>query len=146
MNEKYLALTMAYHNALTESQAVENEIKSLREAFEDEISAKRDIAKQLSEKTAEAKKALGEYALKAHEDGTLEPGGSVQIKQMPEYIIDDEKALAWARVNFPVAVVESVNKKLLKPLLEDKDAKYDWGSYKRVATPYVASNLSKYLE
>ena len=144
MNDTYKELTKALHNARIEQQIADDELKYLRESFEAEISPKKEIAKQLSKTASDAKTALTEYARLASSTGTLEPDGPVTMKNMPEIKIDQAKALEWAKVNMPYAILESVDEKLLKPIAEKGDQ--EWATVKKIPTPYVASDLTKYVK
>lgn len=144
MNETYKELTKALHNARTEQQAADDELKALRESFEAEISPKKEIAKALAKVATDAKTALTEYAKLASSTGTLDPDGPVQMKNMPEIKIDQVKALAWAKVNMPFAIVESIDEKLLKPIA--KNGGQEWATVKEIPTPYVATDLTPFVK
>ena len=143
MNETYKELTKALHIARTDQQIVDDELKQLRDGFEAEIAPKKEIAKALAKTASDAKVALTEYARLADSTGTLDKDGPVTMKNMPEIKIDQVKALAWAKVNMPFAIIETVDEKLLKPIAEKGDQ--DWATVKKIPTPYVAADLSKYV-
>ena len=143
MNETYKELTKTLHKARLESQTVDDELKAIRESFEAEISPKKETAKQLAKVATDAKAALTEYAKLADQTGTLEKDGPVTMKNMTEIKIDQAKALAWARINMKVAIVEVVNEDLLKPLAEDNP---EWATINKVRKPNVASDLTKFVE
>lgn len=144
MNETYKELTKTLHKARLESQTADDELKAIRESFEAEISPKKETAKQLAKVATDAKAALTEYAKLADQTGTLDSDGPVQMKNMPEIKIDKVKALAWAKVNMPIAIIESVDEKLLKPIAEKGGQ--EWATVKKIPTPYVASDLTKFVE
>ena len=143
MNETYKELTKALHNARIEQQVVDDELKYLRESFEAEIAPKKEVAKALAKTASDAKTALTEYAKLADQTGTLDADGPVQMKDMPQIKIDQVKALAWAKVNMPYAILETVDEKLLKPIAERGGQ--EWAIVKKIPTPYVAADLSKYV-
>lgn len=143
MNETYKELTKALHKAITESQAVEDELKAMRESFEAELSPKKETAKKLADAAREAKTRLTDYAMLAYQSGTLEKDGPVSMKNMTSIKIDQAKALAWAKVNMPVAIVESVDEKLLKSLA---DRNPEWATVTVDPKPFVASDLSKFVD
>lgn len=142
MNYTYKELTKALHNARTEQQVVDDELKQLRDEFEAEIAPKKEIAKALAKSASDAKTALTEYARLADSAGTLEKDGPVTMKNMTEIKIDQAKALEWARANMKVAIVEMVDENLLKPLAEDHP---EWAIINKVRKPNVAADLSKFV-
>lgn len=142
MNDIYKELTKSLYNAVNAQQTVDDELKALRESFEAEISPKKETAKKLSAIANDAKTALTEYARLAHQAGLLDKDGPVTMKNMTSIKIDQVKALAWAKVNMPVAIIESVDEKLLKALA---DKNPEWATVTVEPKPFVASDLGKFV-
>lgn len=143
MNETYLELTKALYQARIDNQVAQDELKALREAFELEIAPKKELAKQSAKAETDAKNALTEYAKLAYQTGTLEADGPVKMNNSTIITIDQAKALAWAKVNMPVAVIETVEVELLKPLAEMHP---EWAVVTKTKKPMVATDLSKFVE
>lgn len=143
MNKTYLELTKALHKARIENQVAQVELKVLHEYFEAEISPKKELAKQLAKAEVDAKTALTDYAKLAYKAGTLDADGSVKMNNSTVIQIDQTKALAWARVHMPIAIIEIVDEAMLKPHAKNNP---DWAVVIETKKPFVASDLSKYIK
>jgi len=143
MNELYKELTKTLHNAQLASKVMEDELIALRADFEAEISPKKEAAKRLSAEADKAKKSLTEYAITANKAGLLDEDGPVKMKDMTVTEIDQDKAMEWAKTNMPVAIIVTLDEALLKPLAEKHP---EWAKVSKVPKPFVASDLTKFVE
>lgn len=143
MNQTYTELTRALHKARIESQVADAELKILCDYFEAEVKPKKDAAKQLAKVSVEAKATLVEYAKLAYKTGTLDIDGPVKMNNSTEIVIDQAKALAWARIKMQEAIIEVVDETLLKPLAKRHP---EWATITESKKPIVASDLSKFVK
>ena len=143
MNETYMELTKTLYKARIESQTANDELKVIRESFEAELSPKKETAKRLTKSEVEAKTALIDYAKLAYKTGTLDADGPVKMNNSTVIQIDRVKALAWARVNMPIAIIETVDEELLKPHTKNNP---DWAEVIETKKPIVATDLSRFVK
>jgi hypothetical protein len=143
MNETYKELTKALYKARIESQVADNELKSIRDTFEAEVKPKKETAKQLAKAAEDAKTALTDYAKEAYQTSTLDDDGPVKMNNSTEIVIDEVKAMAWARVKMPDAIIETLDMATLKLLAEKHP---EWATVTKGKKPIVATDLSKFVE
>lgn len=105
------------------------------------------LAKQtLSEVESAAKQAIIAAYL---EDGNKKPvpGAGIRVSKGKVVIRDAAKALEWAEVNMPIAVVKVVDAPTVISWGESQVELPDWLERNEdTITPTLASNLSEYLE
>ena len=143
MNETYKALITSLHTARLQSMEAENNLKAAKKSFEEEIAPIKNRAKALSEIAEKLKVDISNYALAAGEKGVLDADGPVTLKNATDVVIDQAKALEWAKVNMPVAVITMVNETLLAPFVKDHP---EWATVTTYKKPNVAADLTKYVK
>ena len=109
-----------------------------------EVLGLRERIKSLKNLEAIATTSIKLLGAELHSAGATLPDG-IKTRGTTVVTIDEVKALAWANINMPVAVIHSIDEKMLKDYAK-KHPGVDWAKIDDTDQITIASDLSKYLE